>query len=324
MSIFRRRQRPPIAADADQVPGEAAPTDPVQVEETELRTTLSALPPHLRESLWAGRRPCVRFATHTAAGTASPTGSRLGGAGALLPAGTPWPTWRGPTGQGSKRPLTLWAHLDLQQTAGHLDLGLPADGFLLVFVDFDHDGVSDGITGLYQDELLGARVIHVPSGQLVTPRPSPAGVQALPSVDLLPLLSVTWPDLGGDLTDDEYDAFDDADQALEQLLRRSLPEGWTVAGCHQLGGHARFIQHPVEQEVVQAAQGVYRRTGGFDYRRWEQVKDEVSSWRLLLQVDSDDSLDLMFGDVGTVYWAAPARDLAARDFSTARFNFQCS
>lgn len=323
MGIFRRPQRTPDPAGAERTGHAAAPAAPVRLEETDLRATLEPLPPGLRESLWAGRRPCIRFATRAASGRAAPSGCRLGGA-ALLPVGTKWPTWRGPAGKGPSRPLTLWAHIDLAQTARHLDLDLPNEGSLLLFADFDHDGLSDGITGLYQDELLGARVLHVPADQPVTPVKSPAGVQALPPADLLPMLTVTWPDLDAELADDEYDAYDDADQALEQLLRRTAPAGWSVAGRHQLGGNARFIQHPVEQEVVQAAHDVYSRSGGFDHQRWEQVKNEVSRWRLLLQIDSDDSLDLMFGDVGTVYWAAPAQDIAAHDFTASRFNFQCS
>ena len=322
MGIFRRQQRSCDSAGAGRTASGAAPPVPVRVDESDLRTTLEVLPPEMREPLWTGRRACIRFATRTAAGAASSRGSRLGG-DALLPVGAEWPAWRGPTGDGPPRPLTHWAHIDLTQIAGHLDLDLPADGSLLLFADFDHDGLGEGIMGLHQDELLGARVLHVPAAQRVELVTSPSGVQPLPSADLLPLLSVTWPDLGADLTDDEYGAFDDADQALEGLLRRSAPEGWSVGGRHQLGGHARFIQHPVEQEVVQAAHDVSSRSGGFDHQRWQQVRDEASRWRLLLQVDSDDALDLMLGDVGTVYWAAPAQDVATRDFTAARFNFQC-
>lgn len=321
MSIFRRQKQKPAAAHTQG--SVAAPATPVRLDEAALRATLAPLAAELQESLWARRRPCVRFATRPAGAPAAATGCRLGG-DPVLPAGVKWPSWRGPTGKGAPRPLTSWAQIDLAQTASHLDLGLPETGSLLVFADFDHDGLSDGITGLYQDELLGARVLHVPADQPVIARSSPAGVQSLPSADLLPMLSVTWPDLDADLTDDEYDASDEADQALEQLLRRSAPEGWNVAGRHQLGGHARFIQHPMEQEVVQAAYDVYSRTGGFDHLRWEQVKDEASHWRLLLQIDSDDSLGLMFGDVGTVYWASPTQDIAGHNFTSARFNFQCS
>ena len=218
----------------------------------------------------------------------------------------------------------MWAQITLDDISGHLDSNLPETGLLLFFAEFDYDGLSDGITGLYQDEHLGARALHVPAEPRPVAHVAPPGVQPLPVAELLPMLSFSWPDLDDDLTDEEYEAFDDADQVLEQLLRNSAPAGWTVAGRHQLGGHARFIQHPVEQEVVQAAYDVHSRGGGFDHARWEQVRHRVPDWRLLLQIDSDDSLDLMFGDVGTLYWAAPAGDIAAHEFSATRFNFQCS
>jgi len=52
-----------------------------------------------------------------------------------------------------------------------------------------------------------------------------------------------------------------------------------------------MIQHPVEEEVVQAVRMLHARWE-FDRRRWLEVQNQVKDWRVLLQIDSDETLDL--------------------------------
>jgi hypothetical protein len=46
--------------------------------------------------------------------------------------------------------------------------------------------------------------------------------------------------------------------------------------------------------------------------------------RKLVNALSERNLDLMFGDVGAFWWAAPKADVAAGGWTSTRFNFQCS
>lgn len=71
-------------------------------------------------------------------------------------------------------------------------------------------------------------------------------------------------------------------------------------------------------------QAVTRGQGSFDHAKWEQVADQVDDWRLLLQIDSDDTIEAMWGDVGTIYWMARNEDLAFGRWENGMFNFQCS
>jgi uncharacterized protein YwqG len=164
-------------------------------------------------------------------------------------------------------------------------------------------------------------VIHTPPDARLERRRSP--VPTLGSAALQQLGAWSWPQ-GVELTDPEFDALDQWDTDYENRLREECPPGFDLGGRHQLGGHARYIQHPVEEEVVQAVSGSYQRGGKFDEQRWAEAKNQVKEWRVVMQIDSDQTLDFMWGDVGALYWAAPRADTARGDWSRAMFNFQCS
>jgi uncharacterized protein YwqG len=71
------------------------------------------------------------------------------------------------------------------------------------------------------------------------------------------------------------------------------------------------------------ASGVAALRGG-DSVRWYDVADQAAGWRLLFQLDSDADLGLLWGDAGTLYWAAPRSALAERAWTDVWFTFQCS
>ena len=65
---------------------------------------------------------------------------------------------------------------------------------------------------------------------------------------------------------------------------------------------------------------------GWDQARRATLDAEAArSWRLLLQVDTDDShSDMMWGDNGCLYYWIRAEDLAARRFENTWMIMQCS
>jgi uncharacterized protein YwqG len=66
-----------------------------------------------------------------------------------------------------------------------------------------------------------------------------------------------------------------------------------------------------------------RQPGRVSRPRAEQLRTGAASWRLLLQLDTDDDLGWMWGDVGRLYFTIRQEDLAAYDFSRAWMVLQC-
>ena len=116
------------------------------------------------------------------------------------------------------------------------------------------------------------------------------------------------------LTDTEQDELID--------YRSSL---YGEGASHQIGGYPDPIQSPeMVLECQLVSNGLYcGDSSGYQDPRAEELKDGVEDWRLLLQMDSDDDLDVMWGDVGTVYFWIREDDAKQKDFSKAWLVLQC-
>ena len=85
---------------------------------------------------------------------------------------------------------------------------------------------------------------------------------------------------------------------------------------HQIGGYARPQQSAVELEVEQLRRGL----GGEPFE-WSDpdVRVAATGWQLLLQVASDEGADMMWGDVGQLYYLVRSPN----DPEEALFTMQC-
>jgi len=84
---------------------------------------------------------------------------------------------------------------------------------------------------------------------------------------------------------------------------------------------------PVQGDPMVNAVRDHAATAGQDTKiidRWAAAAE----WCLLLQIDTDDApdqgLDVMWGDVGTLYFCMPRAELATRNFATVRCVLQCT
>lgn len=219
-----------------------------------------------------------------------------------------------------RRPLWFFAQIDLAEAhdAAPGALGLPSDGLLSFFADFDDQ--LEGVVGLYSWEQPGSIIVRSPRD---TPLRAHDGPSHGAGVPLIPVPAWTWRHGGIDFTDDEFDALDEVDRWYSRALQGAA-EGDRHGRRHQLGGHECYIQHPVSNEVVHAMAGCYEGDGPghFDYDRWRAAQPQVADWRLVLQIDSDEALDAMWGDVGTLFWMMRHVDIAAGRWGECMFNFQ--
>lgn len=245
-------------------------------------------------------------AIHLVTGGA-PSGSHFGGAPGLPP-DVAWPTW-------NRKRLAFLARLSLPELhRARAVPWLPETGALLFFYDVESQpwGYDSAHRG-------GAAVLYVPSRPMLAPRVSePAGdeavafrhvefrrIESLPSWERKPIQA-----LG--LSDKESDVY----SSVEDAPFRGLPR-------HQVDGYPR----PVQCDTMEL--GCERITEGIE--REDETRDEIvraqeaaaREWRLLLQMDSDDDLGVMWGDVGMLYFWVREAEARAGFFENVWAILQC-
>lgn len=261
MRLFRRKD------SDDSGGGEVPPPESYEVRRGPARDAITArllrASPTRGADMAAALLPAVRFGVRPADPDEVPLGaSKLGGP-PDLPRGVTWP--------GGTR---FFAQVDLAgvTAVAYEGLDLPDSGLLSFFAHADDDGVDWSASS--------AVVLYTPAGTPLVRTPSEA--EPVPSARLVPIGVWTWPEL--ELTGAEFDAVDAADIWHEEEIAAACAGACATDGRHQLGGHPRVIQRPVEN--------------------------------LLFQLDSDDALDLLWGDAGTLYWTG-SLDSPTLDFQSA-------
>ena len=264
-------------------------------------------------------RPAVRLRTGQ---DGRKTVGQLGGAPSL-PDDVPWPQWEG---EGS---LNFVASIDCGRLpSSELDLALPDSGTLLFFYFDDSDGYFDvehpprAVSCRDPETLVGAKVIYVPAGVPTTERATPADIEPYIELPLRADVITTGPDVEHpafraairDLSERDRAFMDDpfnSDPFRIAMSKRGQPK-------HRIGGYADPVQGAVEVDAAQAQLG-----GRVSYDD-PALHKEAQRWTLLAQIDTDDAADMMWGDVGTLYWLIRPEDLAARNFEASSFTSQCS
>lgn len=266
-------------------------------------------PPRPVEEMVAGvLRPAVHLRT-----TSEERGSRFGGL-PQLPERLTWPAKDG-------APLGFLACVDLAELAAveRFDW-LPAKGRLLFFYDAEQQ-----VWGFDPADEGSWRVLFVEPGEDVAEVPAPSGLapehvlsrrcMKFRRVELPP--SAMREGAGAlDLTDAEADALED--------YRRALLGGEEVPS-HQIGGYPDPMQgDSMELDCQLVSNGLYcGDESGYQDPRAEALAAGAADWRLLLQMDTDDDLEVMWGDAGLIYFWIREQDARRRAFDKAWFALQC-
>lgn len=260
--------------------------------------------------------------------------SRFGGA-PLLPPAASWPSYQPietemPSAPGpppdrrrlDQRHLEFLLQVDLAEVRG--DFGgaeqlLPESGLLTFFYD-----VENQPWGFDPENLDGSRVLLFDDGDVVERIP-PEGVEPLKRRGITFFPSVTFPHYGSRI----YEALDERvvlpvqyDEFVNEVEAQGYPD---ASGRHRLLGHAANIQGDMQLEAQLVSHGLYcgDETGYQDPRAAKLVPG-ASDWLMLLQLDTDDGVDMMWGDVGMLYFWIRRADLLARRFERTWMTLQCS
>lgn len=241
----------------------------------------------------------------------SPTGSRLGGLPTLSRHHV-WPSWR-------EVPLAFLAELDCAsiRQAGGPDW-LPNNGMLFFFYHPDQE-----TWGFDPQDRGSWAVIHDRNGREQEPIEPPAALApTFPeiAVDFRLVDSVPDPDriskIGPDAPSDAE--WDD----IYHARTRAFGNG----PRHQISGFPIAVQNDnMELECQLASNGIYvGNPEGYASPEARMLSAAADEWRLLLQLDTDDATDMMWGDVGTLYFWIRESDARAGNFAAAWMVLQCS
>jgi uncharacterized protein YwqG len=252
--------------------------------------------------------PIERVALHVVR-TNAPSRSQLGGDPGL-PGDIVWPHRDGTR-------LRFLARLSLTELqASEPTSWLPQAGALLFFYDDDKQP-----WGFDPADRGGWAVLHVPdtaatatssasesSGLLPYSSVTLRRIQVLPSYERAEVQALS-------LSDKEFDEyFELADKRFGGLPK------------HQLLGLPSPVQgDSMELECQLASNGVNCGSpDGYATAQAKQQEAGAKNWRLLFQMDSDDDLGVMWGDVGMLYFWV--EEMAARrgDFSNVWLILQCA
>ncbi|MEL6867298.1 MAG: YwqG family protein [Bacteroidota bacterium] len=89
-------------------------------------------------------------------------------------------------------------------------------------------------------------------------------------------------------------------------------------------GHANSIQNPMELECQLVTNGLYcGDPSGYKDPRAKELGKGKDQWVLLFQLDSEDSAEMMWGDVGRIYFWIKKEDLQQKRFDQAWMISQC-
>ena len=194
-----------------------------------------------------------------------------------------WPTYEA---EGKTLALAFVAQIDCAKLPRDaVPAEMPVSGILSFF--FDTAEQPWGFDG--EDD--GARVFYTTEDTPLQRTEPPPGTPVHPAIKLE--VSSDWTLSEGLICD--------RDLGEELMEFRDVLRADPKHPVHRLGGYDDAVQNPVLE--------------GFE----SSMDDPV----LLLQLDSDEDADWMFGDIGMVYWVIDRVDLAACRFDRARYTLQC-
>jgi uncharacterized protein YwqG len=232
--------------------------------------------------------------------------SKLGG-NPHLPGRFDWPT-------NGSRPLDFLLQLNLQDLSSmEMARLLPRTGVLSFFYDLETQP-----WGYELSDRSGFRVVYFPETSTFIERRPPREEFRLDErcLDFFPRISVPHLrsqagdllELRSQMLDWELDKY--AQFAADYERRQGPPLTDTN---HHFLGHPETIQNDMQLQAQLVTHGFGDGSDRRDPRRAE-LETGAADWVLLLQLDSDPSANLRWGDSGMLYFWIPRQDLRERRF----------
>lgn len=200
---------------------------------------------------------------------------------------------------------------------------LPSSGLLSFFYD-----LKEQPWGYDPKRLDGFRVHYTPADVPLVRTPMPRPDFVLEEHRITCTTGLTLPHIGSrayeqfdklaDLNDGEAEAYFAFSDEVERLGRQA-------GGNHHLLGHADNVQGDMQLEAQLVTNGLYcGNESGYKDPRRKALESGADDWMLLLQLDSDDTAEFMWGDSGMLYYWVRKQDLAVNRFDRVWMTMQCA
>jgi uncharacterized protein YwqG len=239
--------------------------------------------------------------------------SRLGGMPSV-PAGFEWPRW-------TDAPLSFIGQLRLADLAPFAAAKpLPSTGVLSFFY-----AAEQGTWGFDPADRGSARVFWFPDESALTSVSAPrelAEEARFTPVSLVFEERLTLPVFDSLAVEALALSSEEADAYAEFVEESGF---MPLDGMqHQVLGHPRPIQSEMQTECQLVTNGLFcGDPTGYNDPRAAALREGARDWRLLFQVDSEESAGMMWGDAGMLYYWIRDEDLRARRFDEAWMILQC-
>ena len=254
----------------------------------------------------------------------SPCRGKFGGRPAL-PVGFEWPRFEAANydGETANRPLSFLCQINLAEIASlDRDGLLPKKGLLSFFYEMESscwgfDPADEGCV----------RVFYFEDTDALTPASLPEDLSeeyAVKEFDLSCKAKDSYPSYEElDRHADTDVDWDDYDEALEDMDYELDSER------HKLLGYANLVQGEMLTECERSVRGLYSGDSKSYRETPDDLKEEIRraapDWILLFQMASimDGDYELMYGDMGNLYFYIRKQDLAEGRFDRVWFAVQC-
>lgn len=240
--------------------------------------------------------------------------SRLGGT-PDVPPGFVWPTRNG-------RPLGFLAQINCAEVAPNdYEPALPHTGTLHFFAD-----ILDQRWGFDPDDKSASAVFYTPGGPLAPMAPPPE----LDSGSILPALPIEFNAFYSIpfYRSDAFEAFEIIDESEDDKAYFELHQAVSDTSgdfCrHQLLGHPFNVQGEMKDTCQLASNGSYcGDTYDYESPHTRHLEAGAKEWRLLLQIDTEEDINLKWGNGGTMYFWIREQDLRHKAFDKCWMIIQC-
>ncbi|WP_419823430.1 YwqG family protein [Anoxybacterium hadale] len=273
------------------------------------------------------QKSSIRIAYELNTDKGCPVGSSKIGGKPDLPADFEWFYYKGESYDGiiERRPLSFLAHINCEE-ANKFDKDnlLPSKGMIYFFYElasttwgFDPNDKGSSRVYYYPGNISELKSTDFPS-DLIEEYKLPEMSIVFSSKNELPDFEefIEWHNEFG------YDKWDAYDEARNKII----PESDEVS-INKLLGYANLIQGGMLLSCEETSNGVYTgTTTEIPVDKLQQYKENCTKWQLLFQLESieAENYEMLWGDVGRIYFYIMAEDLLKLNFDNCWLILQCT